>query len=846
MTFQYRALVVTLLSFFGSTLKAEDTPTSYTSPIRHFDLPAQHLSSSLIEFGIQAEITVIVDLKLVEGYNSPFIIGPLRTRDALQRLLRRSPLNFFYHQETDSYYIVPGNTAQFESDPIEQSKHPIEEIPVFGRSYPFRYQTLSNSQIHSGVSSFDSSRLHSIFSKTFIEDQNPLDVLDIIRHASGISPGDGFAGTNDDFFIRGFQRHSLYVDGYRIEGSTGVKMLTDNIEQAEILKGPSTIRYGQGEPGGIVNLVRKKPLPDSQQALSLSAGNYKSTINADLNQAKLTDNVNTRIVASFGTYEDTQALRDIRQFLIAPSLRWQFQNNTIFDLSYEYQQSALQIDKSDAILDAYAGIFDYTQLDEVIRQATPDYKSDFHLLQAEVNHFFDDNNADQEWKIRGKFFWQEESRLGVRTNFDQIKNTDLLFRFDELGPDYFVLIPGGQVTIPIILSNTNAPAEEWRYSIAPIRGIYDESSYETGLHGALALEGSMKLGTLMHHLTTGVDVKRQDVFQAITIEELDLYPFQSWNETQFIATLAEIFNTISDETNVGALTRHEERRVYDEVGVFLQDDVELTEHLMVSLGARYIFAKAELENITENRIQLPDKLSEFTSQFGFSYGLNDKTTIFGSYSEGIRANYYQDFVGNQGVEPEYSQQWELGLKAWWMDGRLLASIASYNIQKQNILGNTIQFISDTQPANAQVSHDQQTLGLDLDLSYQANAKTQWACAISLMNPEITSGNFAGYTPTLTTKNSLSLFVRHQLFDQIDVKFGARHVGKRFGDDDNQFKMNSYTILDAGLTYKSKSPLTLSLTLNNATDEQYYSAVVAGVRANEGERRSISVKATLVY
>jgi iron complex outermembrane recepter protein len=147
-----------------------------------------------------------------------------------------------------------------------------------------------------------------VLPQTLIQDQQPADLGDLLKYASGITPGDGVSDSNDDVFIRGFQRHAIYVDGFRLSDSTGVKMLPANTERVEILKGPSTLLYGQAEPGGIINVVRKKPQNSTFIHADLGVGSLgRRYASMDINsQVPAVENVNVRVVLAA---EDQHELR---------------------------------------------------------------------------------------------------------------------------------------------------------------------------------------------------------------------------------------------------------------------------------------------------------------------------------------------------------------------------------------------------------------------------------------------------------------------------------------------------------------------------------------------------------
>ncbi|MEJ2417967.1 MAG: TonB-dependent receptor plug domain-containing protein [Exilibacterium sp.] len=212
-------------------------------------MPAQNLADSLLEFALQSGITVIVDDKLIKNYRSSPVIGVYDLERAAENLLANTPLSVRSRVNSKTMVIMPKAPATRDevASTIDQEASAdklIEEILVKGVSYPFQCNTITSSQLHSGISTFDSARFLSVLPEQLAVDQQSLEVTDLLRNSSSITPADGLADSNDDFYIRGFPRHALYVDGFRFDNTTGTKIPTALIERVEILKGPSTLSVG--------------------------------------------------------------------------------------------------------------------------------------------------------------------------------------------------------------------------------------------------------------------------------------------------------------------------------------------------------------------------------------------------------------------------------------------------------------------------------------------------------------------------------------------------------------------------------------------------------------------------
>ncbi|MGA7412267.1 MAG: TonB-dependent receptor, partial [Bryobacteraceae bacterium] len=110
-----------------------------------------------------------------------------------------------------------------------------------------------------------------------LEDQQIVHLDDALQNVSGVIPNNDSYGTNDSFSIRGFDAQEMtYEDGLRLDqySTAGFPIDMANVERVEVVKGPASVLYGQAEPGGVVNIVTKKPLGTPYYSLQQQFGSY--------------------------------------------------------------------------------------------------------------------------------------------------------------------------------------------------------------------------------------------------------------------------------------------------------------------------------------------------------------------------------------------------------------------------------------------------------------------------------------------------------------------------------------------------------------------------------------------
>jgi Outer membrane receptor proteins, mostly Fe transport len=807
---------------------------------RYFDLPGQALQAGLVELALQADVTVIANHQLIRDYQSASLIGPHTPEQALKKLLARTPLDYRYDESTDAFVIVPREivAAPAETDTSSAAEERLEEVVVYAPTYPFRYNTLANTQFDAGTAVYDNSRFHTVLPAQLIADLMPLDIGDLLQNGSGISPGDGRGDTNDDFYMRGFPRHALYLDGFRVENTTGGRFLPDNIERVEILKGPSTIRYGQGEPGGMVNLVRKKPLDEALAQLNVSfGGNGLRKIAADVSDQLLEDELSYRVNVVDFRQEFSADIHDIEQQLLAPSLRWRPDSASDIYLSYEFQKTRQRTVEEFQLIEADPeGNSPAITFDQLVRRKHPDFEAERHFLMLSGQRFFAGGGDESGWRLKGNFVWQEEERLGVRGTSDYL-NSDILFNPENLSNLYMLLIPGGRIAIPVLSrANPNNPFDPLIY-IGEVRSIYDEESSETGLQSTFGIDGTLAIGAWQHHLSVGVDWRRQDLFQSYTVESRRPLPLQSWPESQSPPLTEFVELIFAPDRPLGALEWFEYRQISDEYGFYVQDTIDLTERLSVTGGARFSWIDVEREYLKDLEIEDFEPVGKIRLQSGMNYQLSNQIELFGNYAQGLRANQSKGGFGHTVSEPELSDQWEIGLKGYFLEGRLSAALAAYRINKTNIYW--VDSFAATSLSLRE--YGQKVVGMDFDFTYQLSTQTQLIGSFSAQDNELTYGPYAGNIPAASTPNTASFFLRHALTDAFSADIGGHYVAHRYADHSNNFELDAFFILNAGAQYQTRlagTPVTVQLKVKNLLDEKYYSDVVAGIRMNEGEERQI--------
>ncbi len=255
-----------------------------------FDIPAQDLAVALESFAAQADKEVLFDREQALGKQSASIKGQLEPAAALKLLI--APTGLPVRQVNDRTFVVGNARTASESAvhlaraqppagaPSQSGAQPasattdgeLEEVLVFG-GLNDRLSVGSKS----GLSLREVPKSVTIVTRERIEVQNLTSLLDVLQQTTGIAV-QTFGPVDNFYYSRGFEVQAVQIDGGAPGNLYGFGSYltpdTAQYERVEILRGVDGMYTGAGEPGGVINLVRKRARPTREIQLSLSGGRW--------------------------------------------------------------------------------------------------------------------------------------------------------------------------------------------------------------------------------------------------------------------------------------------------------------------------------------------------------------------------------------------------------------------------------------------------------------------------------------------------------------------------------------------------------------------------------------------
>jgi len=779
-----------------SVAMAADTRAPQRAPFS-FSMAAKPLPQALSDFSRVTGISVIYTDEAPYGLNAPAINGQMSAEQALQRLLSGSGFTF---RRTDDHTIalepqptegalnlgattitsVMDQSTSYQPPPtssIMRSSAPIQEIP----------QTIN------------------VVAAQVIRDQAPRNLDDALANVSGITQGNTLGSTQDSVMTRGFgdnRNGSIMRDGMPLVQGRGMNATVDRVE---VLKGPASLLYGIQDPGGVVNMVSKKPELEQYNALTLRGSTYGEGKNGsggsfDSTGALGTSGLAYRMVLD---HEDEDYWRNYgvhRETLVAPSLAW-FGERTKLLFAYEHREFLTPFDRGTVIDPRTNHPLDISR-NERLDEPFNDMEGRSDLYHFEADHELNDN-----WNAHFGYSWNRETY-----DASQVRVT---------------AIDTGKGTLTRSMDGTQNAISTDRFATA-------------------SLEGKVNVAGMQHDLVFGIDDEYRKIYRADLIRQKSLSTFSYLNP---------VYGREVQGTTVSPADSAQTDLLRSD-SVFVQDSIHLTDQWIFVAGGRFQAYDQYAGKGVPFKANTDNNGQKWVPRAGLVYRYTDELSFYGSYTESFKPNSTiaplsgSSTVLDGSIAPEQAKSWEIGAKLD-MPGRVTGNIALFDIKKRNVLVANSEGPVTIYSAAGEV----RSRGLELDLSGQLSDRWSMIGSYAYTDAEVTEDpDYKGKKLQNVARNSGSLsavydFGRVIGGDQLRVGAGARYVGEREGNAVNDFELPGYTVADAFATYDTQldgQKVKFQLNVKNLFDRTYYTSAASRFFVSMGDSRQVTLSSTLEF
>ena len=488
-----------------------------------------------------------------------------------------------------------------------------------------------------------------------------------------------------------------------------------------------------------------------------------------------------------GLYQSFNSFRNFTQpdqkSFIAPTIAWKIGDKTDLNFSAEYTTA---IRPADFGVPAVG-----TSIANVPRDRITGEPSDSSSNKAVNIGYKLDHQLNPNWKLRNGFRY---------SSYEYDFNVIALPRFDE-----------PTLTVNRFLASQDSQNKNY--------------SFQTNL------TGEFTTGDISHKLLTGVDYIRQDGRIATQID-LTNRPLDLFNPTYGLAKPSE-----STLDNFGGNTTSS-----NSFGFYLQDQVAFTKNLKLLAGVRYdTYSQKNVNNPGVGTDPGESNLTAnaLTPRIGLLYQFNDRLSLYGSYSQSFTPNSATTASG-AAIEPQRGKGYEFGVKSDLLDGKLFATLAYFDISKQNV--------AVTDPANPLFSiatGEQRSRGIELDVSGEISPGWKVIAAYAYTNADVTANSNPvniGKKLFNVPEHAASLWTTYEIqqgnLNGLGFGAGLNFKGDRQGDLANTYRLGSYVTADAAVFYK-RNDWRFGLNFKNIGDLKYVESSGGDRVANFGEPFTVS-------
>ena len=617
----------------------------------------------------------------------------------------------------------------------------------------------------------------SVVKEELIESQNAFNLRDALRNVSGLTIAAGEGGrTGDSITLRGFAAHSdQYLDGVKDNGQYNRD--TFFIERAEVLKGASSILFGRGATGGVINQVFKKPTGKTGINGSFTYGLYdfkRTAIDAESKYKDLSARLNVM-------YQDTESFRDYNdsnRWGIAPSFKWDISADTDLTLNLLHQEEE--------------GVFDY---------GVPMWRG--RPADVPINTFYgftDNRLMDTDVNV---------ATMALTHRFNQdfsVKNT---VRYGDYERKY-------------------------------LTHLYSRAAAYTGANaGTIARSQALRLNTQenVYNQTDFVFKKPLFGFNNTLMFGSEFgweeYDFKSKNSTG--VSRISIFNPVVSASSTGLASDFSGTLATDRLthaqtyAGYVLDQFEINEQWKLLGGTRYDVFEAQQDDLISTA-DFESSVDQWSPRGGIVWQPSKAQSYYFSYGKSFNpsAEGLSLSANNANLPPEQNQNYEIGAKWELFDSRLSATAALFRLEKTNA-----RTTSPLDPNLQILAGEQRTDGFELGLSGEIMPNWDASVTYAYLDAEISKSSttavgsvsgitksYEGMTAVNVPENSGVVWTTYHLTDNWEVGGGVYYASHRYADNVNEAILPGYARLDAVVAYHQKH-YDVQLNVFNLTDTVYY-------------------------
>ena len=704
----------------------------------------------------------------------------------------------------------------------------LQTVEIIGRARKDYNSDYSFSASKIALKNMEVSQAITTVTKELIADKGVTRLGDVVKNVSGVNQTSFY----NNYAIRGVTQQASYRESRLMNGMVTSHIFFSqpmmmNVERVEVIKGPASMTFSSTDAGGSINIITKKPLKTDRKEVSLSVGSYQTVVGAldftgPLNKSK------TLLYRLNLGYENGKSFRDLqfkKAYMIAPTIAYVPNEKTNISFEFVMSNNSNRLDRGQPIFKANPGdrpALTSTPITYAIGAINDVNKTLDLNFMGNLTHKFTDNLSINMAYM--KHIWNEDlTELRTDNNFGKdshgvIQRDKVQLRYVQRNSNFFT-------------DNFNAYLNyDWKlgenFKNKSVLG-YDLVMFEVGHGGTNTVRdytGNAALGTLTPRIPHW-DLTKEGQYRV-------MYPgFYQPQARRMQETTPMYFSTNS---------------------AYFMNQMELWNRLIFNIGLRQEWYTDK--NFYKRRNEETVKQNKFLVRAGLMYKATKNINAYASYIEGfqMQTDAYLGYDGfrrdmntgqyvREAFKPKTTRMYEFGAKTEWLEGKLHASIAYYDIKQNNIL------TYDDTVSNGAVDElmneggTERNKGLEIDVMGRILPNWLVNAGYAYNDSKVTDQKRGTYRKDNAPKHTFNLWTRFDVkegfFKNLGVGAGLNYSAEKISWQEPDLVLPDYTIVDAAVYYKIKD-MQLSFNINNIFNKTYWLGAFNYPRLFPGTPRNV--------
>ena len=704
----------------------------------------------------------------------------------------------------------------------------LQTVEIIGRARKDYNSDYSFSASKIALKNMEVSQAITTVTKELIADKGVTRLGDVVKNVSGVTQTSFY----NNYAIRGVTQQASYRESRLMNGMVTSHIFFSqpmmmNVERVEVIKGPASMTFSSTDAGGSINIITKKPLKTDRKEVSLSVGSYQTVVGAldftgPLNKSK------TLLYRLNLGYENGKSFRDLqfkKAYMIAPTIAYVPNEKTNISFEFVMSNNSNRLDRGQPIFKANPGdrpALTSTPITYAIGAINDINKTLDLNFMGNLTHKFTDNLSINMAYM--KHIWNEDlTELRTDNNFGKdshgvIQRDKVQLRYVQRNSNFFT-------------DNFNAYLNyDWKlgenFKNKSVLG-YDLVMFEVGHGGTNTVRdytGDKNAGTLTPRIPHW-DLTKEGQYRV-------MYPgFYQPQAKRMQETTPMYFSTNS---------------------AYFMNQMELWNRLIFNIGLRQEWYTDK--NFYKRKNEETVKQNKFLVRAGLMYKATKNINAYASYIEGfqMQTDAYLGYDGfrrdmntgqyvREAFKPKTTRMYEFGAKTEWLEGKLHASIAYYDIKQNNILTYDDTVYNGAVDELMTEGGTERNKGLEIDVMGRILPNWLVNAGYAYNDSKVTDQKRGTYRKDNAPKHTFNLWTRFDVkegfFKNLGVGAGLNYSAEKISWQEPDLVLPDYTIIDAAVYYKIKD-MQLSFNINNIFNKTYWLGAFNYPRLFPGTPRNV--------